>query len=138
MEIIFHSHANKTHFHKKGCAPSLILKGRIFGTRKWPILTRFKNNWDVHFYCTLNPTVNSVDLLLTSDTTFLDHIINESCMSLFVERSELSCAVKIENATINELQTFESILQMLCFNCSRIIVIITQDFHLYFSTEHYP
>ena len=22
MEIIFHSHANKTHFHKKGCAPS--------------------------------------------------------------------------------------------------------------------
>ena len=26
MEIIFHSHANKTHFLKKGCAPSLILK----------------------------------------------------------------------------------------------------------------
>ena len=25
MEIIFHSQANKTHFHKKGCAPSLIL-----------------------------------------------------------------------------------------------------------------
>ena len=37
MEIIFHSHANKTHFHKKGCAPSLILKLRVFGTRKWPI-----------------------------------------------------------------------------------------------------
>ena len=37
MEIIFHSHANKTHFHKKGCAPSLILKVRGFGTRKWPI-----------------------------------------------------------------------------------------------------
>ena len=36
-EIIFHSHANKTHFHKKGCAPSLILKVRVFGTRKWPI-----------------------------------------------------------------------------------------------------
>ena len=34
MEIIFHSHANKTHFHKKGCAPSLILKVRVFGTRK--------------------------------------------------------------------------------------------------------
>ena len=26
MEIIFHSHANKTHFHKKGCAPRFILK----------------------------------------------------------------------------------------------------------------
>ena len=37
MEIIFHSHANKTHFHKKGCVPSLILKVRVFGTRKWPI-----------------------------------------------------------------------------------------------------
>ena len=37
MEITFHSHANKTHFHKKGCAPSLILKLRVFGTRKWPI-----------------------------------------------------------------------------------------------------
>ena len=37
MEIIFHSHANKTHFQKKGCAPSLILKVRVFGTRKWAI-----------------------------------------------------------------------------------------------------
>ena len=36
MEIIFHSHANKTRFHKKGCVPSLILKVRVFGTRKWP------------------------------------------------------------------------------------------------------
>ena len=38
MEIIFHSHASKTHLHKKGCAPSLILKVRVFGTRKWPVL----------------------------------------------------------------------------------------------------
>ena len=37
MEIIFHFHANKTHFQKKGCAPNLILKVRGFGTRKWPI-----------------------------------------------------------------------------------------------------
>ena len=37
MEIIFHFQANKTHFHKKGCAPCLILKVRVFGTRKWPI-----------------------------------------------------------------------------------------------------
>ena len=29
MEIIFHSHANKTHFHKKGCALGLILKVRV-------------------------------------------------------------------------------------------------------------
>ena len=34
--MIFHSHANKTHFHKKGCALGLILKVRLFGTQKWP------------------------------------------------------------------------------------------------------
>ena len=38
MEMIFHSHANKTHFHKKVCALGLILKVRIFGNEKWPIL----------------------------------------------------------------------------------------------------
>ena len=44
--------------------------------------------------CTLNPTVNSVNLLLTSDTTFLDHIINESCMSLFMEKVNLAVLLK--------------------------------------------
>ena len=34
MEVIFYSHTNKTHFHKKGFALSLVLKVRIFGTRK--------------------------------------------------------------------------------------------------------
>ena len=38
MKMIFHSHASKTHFHKKGCAPSLILKVRVFRTRKWPVV----------------------------------------------------------------------------------------------------
>jgi len=37
MEIIFHSHASKIHFHKKGCALGLILKVRVFGTQKWSI-----------------------------------------------------------------------------------------------------
>ena len=37
-EMIFHSHANNTHFHKKGCTPSVILIVRVFGTRKWPIV----------------------------------------------------------------------------------------------------
>ena len=35
--MIFHSHANITRFHTKGCALGLILKVRVFGTRKWPI-----------------------------------------------------------------------------------------------------
>ena len=37
MKIIFHSYANKTHFHKKGFALGLMLKLRVSGTRKWPI-----------------------------------------------------------------------------------------------------
>ena len=37
MEMIFHSRANKTHFHKKGCALGLILKVGVFGTQKWPV-----------------------------------------------------------------------------------------------------
>jgi len=48
MEMIFHSHANtETHFHKKGCALGLILKERVFGTRKWPIFAslQFRKNY---------------------------------------------------------------------------------------------
>ena len=44
MEVIFHSHAIKTHFHKNGCALGLILKVRVFGTRKWPIESRECSN----------------------------------------------------------------------------------------------
>ena len=36
----FHSHANKTHFHKKGFTLGLILKVRDFGTRKGPISSK--------------------------------------------------------------------------------------------------
>ena len=37
MKMIFSYYANKTHFHNKGFALSLVLKVRFFGTRKWPI-----------------------------------------------------------------------------------------------------
>ena len=37
MKMIFNYHANKTYFHNKGFALSLVLKVRFFGTRKWPI-----------------------------------------------------------------------------------------------------
>ena len=29
--------ANKTNFHKKGFALGLVLRAKVFGTRKWPI-----------------------------------------------------------------------------------------------------
>ena len=37
MKMIFNYYANKTHFHNKGFALSLVLKVSFFGTRKWPI-----------------------------------------------------------------------------------------------------
>ena len=43
MEIIFYSHANKTHFHKKGCARGLTLKMKVLGTQKWPIEQMMQN-----------------------------------------------------------------------------------------------
>ena len=39
MKMIFYSHVDKTHFHKKRFALSLLLKVRVFGTREWPFLT---------------------------------------------------------------------------------------------------
>ena len=36
MKTISYSHADKTHFHQKSFALSLLLKVREFGTRKWP------------------------------------------------------------------------------------------------------
>ena len=38
QKMIFYSHVNKTEFHKKGFALHLILKVRVFGTWKWPII----------------------------------------------------------------------------------------------------
>ena len=43
MEMIFHSYVYKTHFHKKGGALGLILKVRVFGTQKWPIIKLLTN-----------------------------------------------------------------------------------------------
>ena len=36
MKMSFYFHSNKTHFHKKSFAISLVLKVRVFRTRKWP------------------------------------------------------------------------------------------------------
>ena len=37
MKIVFYSDANEAQYHKKGFTLSLVLKVRVFGTRKWPI-----------------------------------------------------------------------------------------------------
>ena len=40
MKFFSYSHLYKTNFHNKGFAVSLVLKARIFGTRKWSIRTK--------------------------------------------------------------------------------------------------
>ena len=57
MEVIFHSHANKTHFRKEGCALCLILKVRVFGTQKWPIKKSFLFN-EIFYYYSFNLVCN--------------------------------------------------------------------------------
>ena len=55
----------KTHFHKKGCAPSLILKVRVFGTRKpWPITTLVLTaaKFVVCFFFFLTITIMNLDM----------------------------------------------------------------------------
>ena len=45
-------HANKTHFHMKSFALSLVLKVRVFGIRKWPIMHRKRREiWMVYQHC---------------------------------------------------------------------------------------
>ena len=45
-------HANKTHFHMKSFALSLVLKVRVFGIRKWTIMHRKRREiWMVYQHC---------------------------------------------------------------------------------------
>ena len=55
MKVVFYSHANRTHFQKKGFAPSLVLKVTVFGTRKWTISLEIQEQQQV-----LNYTVDSL------------------------------------------------------------------------------
>ena len=56
--MIFYSHANKTYFHKKGFALSLVLKVRDFGTQKWPILTNLvPSPFSAPFHLRLRPDI---------------------------------------------------------------------------------
>ena len=47
MKMIFNYDANKTHFHNKGFALSLVLKVRFFETRNWPIQTTFQVSFTI-------------------------------------------------------------------------------------------
>jgi len=57
MEMIFHSQASKTHFHKKGCALGLILKVRVFKNSEmtYSFLSRLQDNDSALFLGYLRP-----------------------------------------------------------------------------------
>ena len=56
-EMIFHSHANKTHFHKKGYAVGLILKVRVFKNSEvtYLLLSRLRDKASALFLGYLRP-----------------------------------------------------------------------------------
>ena len=80
VEMIFHSRAIQTHFHKKGCVAGLILKVRIFGTPKQPIVTwRFQHclwgwgRWIVsHAWCLFGICWKELKLYSCPKTFVLD------------------------------------------------------------------
>ena len=105
MGITFHSHANNTHFHKKGCAPGLILKVRVFGTRKWPIDFLFSKK----FSCT-----RIVFIVLACPHVFVlkqEWIAsNYSGAKIFLCSFELNCLIRKFVLTSNSFAS--------CFNNS--------------------
>ena len=48
MEMIFHSHANKSHFHEKSCALGLILRVRVFGLLQCDYNNQGQFNYNIH------------------------------------------------------------------------------------------
>ena len=65
MKMIFHFHANKTHFRNKDCALGLILKVRVFGTLKWPIEADVGTETSSSTLC-LNARLNSNEKFLSN------------------------------------------------------------------------
>ena len=69
MKMIFNYDANKTHFHNKGFALSLVLKVRFFGTRKWPIVLEIHKREDhreikIHVYAKRQTSDSNWDFLI--------------------------------------------------------------------------
>ena len=67
MEMIFHSHANKTHFHKKGCALGLILKVMVFELRSGPFV--------FSFFHEISTEMDVINCQLCSETTRLQLVV---------------------------------------------------------------
>ena len=66
MKIIFYSHANKTHYHKKGFALRLVSKVRVVGNRNGLFYAL-----QLKMLLTIFPVIlNQIQLLLINITNF--------------------------------------------------------------------
>ena len=97
MEMIFHSHANKTHFHKKGCALGLILKVRVFGTRKWPIV-QFDGIGKLDALFLVDSTEHFLFLLLISENLWETQTFPASNINTFLNLPQLESHVLVWKA----------------------------------------
>ena len=75
----FFNYANKTHLHKKGCALHLILKVRVFGTRKWSIslLGSLVASQQLYGLFIMDLTLRSIQTW--SADNFKKHVTSMSC-----------------------------------------------------------
>jgi len=68
------SHANKTHFHLKSCAPWLALKKRLKTTQKWPIYNYLALSHPLsYFYFAMPFKVDNFNY--QSDCKFIDFTV---------------------------------------------------------------
>ena len=67
--MIFYFHANKTYFHKKGFALSLIYRVRVFVTRKWSV-TVYTSTSPLLSYNSGNPVTNNRKITAMRNLSF--------------------------------------------------------------------
>ena len=84
MEGIVHSHANETHFDKKGCALGLILKVRVFGTQNWPVRSTTQTTVVTHHQCVIS-------VLLRHHFTGIYHWWHHEMSAIFVLKNSIFC-----------------------------------------------
>ena len=97
IEMTLHSHSNKTHFHKKGCALGLILKVRVFGTQKWPIV-QFDGIGKLDALFLVDSTEHFLFLLLISENLWETQTFPASNINTFLNFPQLESHILVWKA----------------------------------------
>ena len=125
--MIFHSHANKTHFHKKGWAPNLVLIQRPGGTRKWPIERVIAS-----FPLTIASNPQSIqpfnDVILCSSSSLVGWwaFVNETASPILQINALLSATL----ATVSSVPSRRSATVAVVPQCCTMIFFVTYNNNL--------